>query len=252
MLSPKAAGLAVKNGYTNVRVFHDGEPAWSKADYPLAASAKQIREGNIVLIDLRTPATFSQGHIARAVNIPFEELRKRYTEATFPEYKGSLIVFTGDNRGEIDDALELMKDWGFNRATFFPGGPEQWKRQEIATATGSNPAPSRLTYTRKLAPHEVSIGDFTKALSESTALIVDARSGAEFAAGHFKGAVSLPSEEMEKRFAEIPRDKPAYLHCSTGARAEMAHDILKEKGFTNVKLLKATIEFTGDTYKITE
>jgi rhodanese-related sulfurtransferase len=252
VLSPKSAGLAVKNGYTNVKVFHDGEPVWSKADYVLESSPKQIKEGNILLIDLRSPEKFAAGHMERAINLPLADLTANYSEATFPEYKGALIVFSSDSMEEMEAGVEQMRDWGFTKATIFSGGMERWKKAEIPVATGPKPAPSKLTYVRKLAPHEVSIADFMAAVTGSGTVIVDARSTSEFAAGRFRSAVNIPSEEMEKRFAEVPKDKPVYLHCSTGARAEMAYDILKEKGFTNVKLLKATVEFEGDKYKITE
>jgi rhodanese-related sulfurtransferase len=251
-LSPKAATLALKQGYTNVRVFHEGEPVWSKADHPLESSPKQIKEGNILLIDLRSPAQFAAGHIERAVNLPLADLSSKYSEATFPEYKGSLIVFTSDSMADMEAAVEQMKDWGFTRATIFSGGAERWKKAEIPVATGPKPAPAKLTYVRKLAPHEVSIADFMAAVNGSGTLIVDARSTSEFSAGHFRNAGNIPSEEMEKRFTEVPKDKPVFLYCSTGSRAEMAYDILKEKGFTNVKLVKANIEFEGDKYKITE
>jgi rhodanese-related sulfurtransferase len=252
VLSPKAAGLAVKNGYTNVKVFHDGEPAWNKADYALESSARQIKEGNILLIDLRSPDAFAAGHIERAVNIPLADLAAKYSEATFPEYKGALIVFSSDRMADMEAALDQVRDWGFTRATIFSGGAELWKKAGIPVATGAKPAPAKLSYVRKLAPHEVSIADFMAAVTGNGAMIVDARSTSEFAAGHFRSAVNIPSEEMEKRFGEVPKDKPVYLHCSTGSRAEMAYDILKEKGFTNVKLLKATVAFEGDAYTVKE
>ena len=252
MLSPKAAGLAVKNGYPNVKVFAGGEPAWSKAEYSLEASVNQVRKGNILLIDLRSPDKFAAGHIDRAVNIPFKDLEKNHGENTFPQYKGALLVFTGDNPAETEAAVELMRDWSFTKAAIFPGNVETWQKGEIPLATGPAPAPAKLTYTRKLPPHEIGIADFTKALKEGGAVILDARAAAEFTAGHFPSAMGIPSEEMGQRFAEVPKDKPVYLHCSTGSRAEMAFDILKDKGYANVKLLKANIEFNGDSYKITE
>lgn len=145
-----------------------------------------------------------------------------------------------------------MRDYAFTKATYFPGGFAKWQKMGNPVEAGAKPAPAKLTYVRKLADNEVSIGDFKRAISGSGALIVDARSAGEFAGGKFKGAVNIPSEEVEKRFAEVPKDKPVYIHCATGARAEMAYDILKAKGYTNVKLLKANIGFEGETYKITE
>ena len=250
-LSPSAAKLAVKQGYTNVKVYSGGDPDWAKAELRFASSPKFVKDDNILLLDLRAADKFAAGHIPRALSLPVTQLNK-YKESDFPEYKGALIVFYSDNQAEVETALELMMDYGFTKATYFPGGLAKWLKIGNAAEVGAKPAPAKLTYVRVLAANEVSIGDFMKAVTGSGILIVDARSTSEFAAGKFRTAVNIPSEEMEKRFAEVPKDKPVYLHCATGSRAEMAYDILKAKGYTNVKLLKANISFEGDKYKITE
>jgi rhodanese-related sulfurtransferase len=252
VLSPNSAKLAVKAGYTNVKVFAGGEPEWSEKDQPLESSPKFVKEDNIVLIDLRTADKFATGHIAKAINIPIEDLKNKWTDSQFPEYKGAYIVFTSDKMPDMLSALDQMKDWSFSKATIFTGGMERWTKAEIPVAYGAAPAPAKLTYVRKLAPFEVSIDEFKKAMATKSALIIDARSTAEYAAGKIDGAVNIPSEEMEKRFAEVPKDKPVYLHCSTGARAEMAFDILKAKKFENIKVLKANVEFKNGKLVIKE
>lgn len=230
----------------------DGEPGWIKAEQYLEVSPKQIKEGNIILIDLRPANKFATGHMAKAINIPLDVLKTKYKEANLPEYKGAAIVLTSDTPSDIESAMDYLGNMSFSKLTMFTGGMERWKKAEIPVATGASAVPAKLTYVRKLAPYEVSIADFMKVVTAGGALIVDARSTGEYAAGKFKGAVNIPSEEMEKRFAEVPKDKTVYVHCATGSRAEMAYDILKAKGYTNVKLLKANIEFSGDKYKITE
>lgn len=250
-LSPSAAKLAVKQGYTNVKVYSGGDPDWSKAEQAFASSPKFVKDDNILLLDLRAADKFAAGHIPRALNLPVAELGK-YKESDFPEYKGSLIVFYSDNQVDVKKALEMMMDYGFTKSTYFPGGLTKWLKIGNVAEVGAKPAPAKLTYVRVLAPYEVSIDDFMKAVNGSGVLVVDARSTGEFAAGKFKVAVNIPSEEMEKRFAEVPKDKPVFIHCATGSRAEMAYDILKAKGYSNVKLLRANISFEGDKYKITE
>jgi len=250
-LSPAGAKLAVKQGYTNVKVYSGGDPDWSKAELAFASSPKFVKEDNILLLDLRAADTFAAGHIPRAFNLPVASLDK-YKEADFPDYKGSLIVFYSDSQADVNKALELMLDYSFTKATYFPGGLAKWQKMGNVAEVGPKPAPAKLTYVRVLAPYEVSIADFKKAVDGSGVLIVDTRSTDEFAGGKFRNAVNIPSEEMEKRFAEITKDKPVYLHCSTGSRAEMSYDILKAKGYNNVKLLKANITFEGDKYKITD
>ncbi len=45
-------------------------------------------------------------------------------------------------------------------------------------------------------------------------VIVDVRSKEEFAAGHIPGAVSIPWEEIDDRYRELPRDKEIITYCA--------------------------------------
>lgn len=47
------------------------------------------RKTDLVLVDLRSPECFAQGHIAGAINIPNEELPDRFRELPI----GRLIIF---------------------------------------------------------------------------------------------------------------------------------------------------------------
>lgn len=253
VLSTSSAKLAVKHGYTNVRVFTAGEPDWSKADYPLESSVKFVKDDNILLIDLRSAEKFAAGHIARAVNVPINDFKSKFNdESKLPAYKGANIVFSSDNRTDIDAALEQMKDLGYTKCTMFTGGMERWKNAGIKTATGTAPLTDKLTFVRVLAPSEVSIDLFNKAVEAKNILIVDARSPSEFAAGHFAGAINVPSEEADAKCSMVPKDKPVYVHCASGARAGMLYDVLKTKGYTQAKMLSANVEFSNGKAKITE
>lgn len=44
-------------------------------------------------------------------------------------------------------------------------------------------------------------------------VIVDVRSKEDFDEGHIAGAVSIPWEEMEARYTELPRDKEIVTYC---------------------------------------
>jgi rhodanese-related sulfurtransferase len=58
-------------------------------------------------------------------------------------------------------------------------------------------------------------------------LVVDVRDPKEFAAGTVKGAVSLPINDLEKKVATLPSDKPVVFVCGTGARSGEAYDMVK-------------------------
>ena len=65
-------------------------------------------------------------------------------------------------------------------------------------------------------------------------VLVDTRSAQEFEALHMPDAINIPAPDMRKRHAELPKDKPVTLICSTGMRSSLAGSILQRNGFKNV------------------
>ena len=71
-------------------------------------------------------------------------------------------------------------------------------------------------------------------LVEEDAYIIDVREKGEFARGHLVNAVNIPLSELRDRFAEVPKDKPVYLHCRSSQRSYNAVMALQNAGFDNV------------------
>ena len=248
MLSPKSATIAVKLGFKDVRMFPEGEPGWKKLDLPTESSLSFIQSGNLVLVDLRAAEKAAAGYIPRAVNIPFAGLKN--AEKQFPEFHGAAIVFYSDRDEESIEALEWTREWEYKNATVFAGGAKAWLAAGNPLVVGA--VPTQVSYIRKLADGEVSIKDFDEAVKTASHLVIDSRSAEEYRKGHFAGAVNIPAEEMAGRFAEVSAGKPVLIHCSTGTRAELAYDVLKEKGI-KTRYLRANVEFgSGNKFAIKE
>lgn len=71
-------------------------------------------------------------------------------------------------------------------------------------------------------------------LVENGAFIIDAREKEEYAAGHLKTAVNIPLSEFRERLAEIPTDKPVYIHCRSGQRSYNMVIALNHLGYQNI------------------
>jgi len=247
-MSPKAAGLALKRGYKNIRVYLEGEPGWKEAGYCTTSTAGFIKTGNVILIDLRSPEAVKAGHIPGAVGIPAEGLAAARDK--FPSYKGANIVFYSDNIESLRASVKTARGWGYRNTTIFFGGADAWKSQGLVLEQGA--AAPEIRYARKISPGEISIPDFEKAVESGTATIVDVRTPTEFAAGHFKNAVNIPVDEIASSFSGLDKNRHILAHCITGVRAEMAQSILKEQGY-DVKFLNAAPVFNQDgTYRINE
>lgn len=68
-------------------------------------------------------------------------------------------------------------------------------------------------------------------------VIVDVRTQQEYDAGHIKGALLIPYDQMEQRWQELQQyqNQPVLLYCRSGRRSGLALEVLKGKGFTQLE-----------------
>lgn len=67
-------------------------------------------EAGAMLVDVRTPEEFAAGHLAGAVNIPVEELPRRFSELGSPEKP--LVIYCRSG-ARSSRAERLLKERGF-------------------------------------------------------------------------------------------------------------------------------------------
>lgn len=73
---------------------------------------------------------------------------------------------------------------------------------------------------------------------DTTARVIDVRSREEHAGSHIAGAWNIPLDELEARGGELPRDAPLITVCGKGGgRSERAAELLRARGFANVRSL---------------
>lgn len=76
-------------------------------------------------------------------------------------------------------------------------------------------------------------------------VVIDVRPETEFAAGHLPYAQSLPLPELQKRLAELPRDKPVVAYCRGPfcLMAKEAVEFLHKEGFQAIRLEDGVAEW---------
>lgn len=76
-------------------------------------------------------------------------------------------------------------------------------------------------------------------------VVLDVRPETEFAAGHLPYAQSMPVSEVQKRLAELPRDKPVVAYCRGPfcLMAKEAVELLKKEGFKAIRLEDGVAEW---------
>jgi rhodanese-related sulfurtransferase len=60
--------------------------------------------------------------------------------------------------------------------------------------------------------------------------VLDVREDVEWQHGHIPGAVHIPMMQLPGRLAEVPADRPVWVHCAVGYRASIAVSLLARAG----------------------
>lgn len=238
-LSTESAGLAKKMGYTKVQVMLKGAPGWKKSGRALVASDSFVNEGNIVLVDLRSPEESAKGHIKGAVNIPLATL------ADIDEFPVKAPAVLYGAAADIKQAAKTLSGWGIKKISQVDGGLEGYVARGNQLVAG--PAATEITWVRKLGKNEVGSEEFLKVVADGATdkAILDVRTADEAASGKFANAIAMPLDVLEKRVAELPKDKELLIHCTTGSRAEMAQAVLEKAGLKS-RFLVADVECEAD------
>ena len=74
--------------------------------------------------------------------------------------------------------------------------------------------------------------------------LVDVRSVQEFNEGRLNNAINIPLFELNKKAEKILKDKngPIILYCQAGIRSKKGYEILKQKGYTDLYMLKGGLD----------
>ncbi len=82
----------------------------------------------------------------------------------------------------------------------------------------------------------VSAEEAAKLLEEGEATVIDVRRGDEYQAGHVKGAMWIPVDDVIPRFDELPKDGKLLFICAVGARSGLAAEYAAAMGADTERL----------------
>jgi len=263
-LSHKSAFKAEKLGYTNIKVFAEGDPAWVKAGRLVSISEVTVRElidgkANAVIVDARPARVFAEGAVPTAVNIPdtfFDKMTNK-----LPTAKDTPLVFYcgGDKCPLSPKSAERARALGYTDVKLFQAGWPAWKQAYGAGAdatAASAPAAKPVQAAIDTGPKgdTITTASFARIMERApdSILVVDVRDASEFAKGHMKGALNLPVGDLFEKAVTLPADKPIVFVCATGARSGEAYDIVKmERDDLKTYFVDAPIAYRADgSYEI--
>ncbi|HEY5716322.1 MAG TPA: rhodanese-like domain-containing protein [Psychromonas sp.] len=248
-LSPKAMKIAMSNGYTNVKAYVEGFPAWKEEVYPVHVNQNWLAQNldtHHIILDVRdTPTNFIQG----ALHLPASKLLTMHEQWNKDKYPTSKRTFLGlrDKKAPISivadtetstqaiEAYEILTFWTFKNVAILNGGMDSWLHAKLPLGDGK--IGTELVYVKKLSAGEITEADFVKAVKSGSATIIDLRDSGEVSQGRLQKSINIPLEQLAQNLHKIPKTGLVILHCSGGSRAALAYTLLSKKGYKNVKYL---------------
>ena len=260
MLSHNSAFKAEKLGYTNIKVYPAGSPDWKAKGGQVSVSAAYLKKlmedkAPYVLIDARPKRVADKGMIPTALNISDTEFDKQVDK--LPADKATpLIYYCGGLECVLsDNSAAKAKKLGYTNVLTYPPGFPEWEKLHgaPAAATSAGAATSPAASSAALVPGKekgsVTVDSFEQVWKSNpgSIMLVDVRDPKEVASGMIKGSVNIPMNELEKKIATLPSDKPVVFVCGTGARSGEAYDTVKLLGGkVQASFLDADVKFNAD------
>ena len=81
-------------------------------------------------------------------------------------------------------------------------------------------------------------------MNREKALVIDVCGADEFAAGHVKGALHVPLDELQTRLEGVAKNKsqPLIMVCASGMRSKRALAVAKKLGYEHVYSLQGGLQ----------
>jgi rhodanese-related sulfurtransferase len=240
LLSHHSAFKAEKLGYSNIKVYAAGMPAWTAVGGQEAVSLAHVLKLAAdktphLLVDSRPRRVASKGMIPGAVNIPDSEFDK--LTGQLPADKATPLIFYCGGLDCVlsDKSATKARALGYTAVRTYPEGYPEWaatQGQAQAAAAAAAPAAAAMPAVALVPGKEkgsVTVDSFQQVwrAQPASVMLIDVRDAKEFANGAITGAVNLPINELEKQIATLPLDKPVVFICGTGARSGEAYDMVK-------------------------
>jgi rhodanese-related sulfurtransferase len=188
---------------------------------PADVFAARVRKTGAVALDVRPFDAFGGQHVPGSWNLDINGNFATFAGWTLPADAEILLV--APDESAVRSAAVMLRRVGLDNVFgYLEGGMLGWNVAGLPTE-----------HIPQIDPQELN----RMVKSKSEIILVDARSPQEFMAISIPGAVNIPAPDLRHRHAELPRDKPVVILCSTGMRSSLAASILKSKGFKDVKSL---------------
>jgi hydroxyacylglutathione hydrolase len=210
------------NAMINKEGYESLDAVLEKGLQPLSAAAfkAKAKEDNVIILDTRNSAIFTQGFVPGSISIGLDGRFAEWAGSLLPFDKTMILVTEKDKEKETIVRLARV---GFDKiAGCLEGGFEAWQ------AAGET-----VDMIIDVEADELAMDiPFDQNL-----VVIDVRKEAEYGSGHLKDALNIPLNDLSDpgSMADLDDKHNMYVHCAGGYRSVIASSLLKREGFHNLR-----------------
>jgi glyoxylase-like metal-dependent hydrolase (beta-lactamase superfamily II)/rhodanese-related sulfurtransferase len=175
---------------------------------------------NVLILDTRKAADFTQGFIPGSVFIGLEGRFAEWAGTLLPFHERIILV---TDVGMEEETIIRLARVGFDKVEgYLKGGFEAWEN-----------ASEKVDLII-----DVEAGELALDIKHDPKLtVLDVRRETEFGEGHIKNAINLPLSDMTDvaQIANFEDDQNLYIHCAGGYRSVIATSLMKKHGYHNLR-----------------
>ncbi|HET7876856.1 MAG TPA: rhodanese-like domain-containing protein [Methylomirabilota bacterium] len=183
-----------------------------------AAQVEAVLAKSGVVLDVRTPEEFGEGHIPGAVNVWIESPQFSTRAGWFLPADAPVVLVAGGPT-DLGRAVQGLSRIGLDTvAGYLQWGMGDWRSQGRPVAS-----------VPQITVHDLA----TMREEQPDLVVVDVREPFEWEEGHIAGAVHLPMAEAVKRMGDLPANRPKAALCAGGLRSSTVISALAREGLTH-------------------
>lgn len=198
---------------------------------PKELLARLGREEKLLLIDIRPKESYAAEHIVDAISVPAPTLN-----AFAPGNGQTVIIISGPEiANETLKSIHLLFTDRSYQFAFLQGTVTDWRFAGGTTISSGDPE-SPLDYSKIIFIENDQV--LALAATLVSPLYLDVRENELYTAGHLPGAINIPLHELERRRADIPRQKSIFVYGNNEFESYQAGVRLFDIGFFGVRVIR--------------
>lgn len=203
-----------KHGYDSIdEVLQRGTHALSPRAFEVAAN-----ETGALVLDTRNPQLFSEGFVPNSINIGIDGGFAPWVGAMIPDIKQEILLVTDPGREE--EVVTRLARVGYDYCIgYLDGGFDAWKNAGMEVDQ----------------IERVSAEELAEIMANNPDVpVFDVRKKSEYQSEHIVDVENAPLDFINESMLQMPKDKPAYVHCAGGYRSMIFASILRARGYDNL------------------